>query len=113
MYARATVRACATAILHTAQSFFTLYRNLFARLAHDEAQFVDADRPSFGHLAWPWVPASKGEADTAARTFYTYWTNFATEKDFAWTEQWNLAEAPDRRVRRSVPSDLPYVPMLI
>jgi len=26
--------------------------------------------------------------------------NFSTEKDFSWMDQWNLAEAPDRRVRR-------------
>lgn len=26
--------------------------------------------------------------------------NFSTEKDFAWMDQWNLSEAPDRRVRR-------------
>lgn len=90
-----------TLILHV-QSFFTIYRNLFARLAHEESQYVEAELPSFGYSTWPWVAPSKADAETAARLFYTYWTNFATEKDFAWTEQWNLAEAPDRRVRRRV-----------
>jgi DnaJ family protein A protein 5 len=84
------------------QSFFTIYRHLFARLASDEVQFGQVDLPSFGDSTWPWIPPSKAEAMSAARTFYTFWTNFVTEKDFAWQEQWNLAEAPDRRVRRCV-----------
>ncbi|KAH9941358.1 DnaJ-domain-containing protein [Amylocystis lapponica] len=86
-------------------SFFTIYRNLFVRLAHDEAQWVDTPLPSFGYAAWPWVPASKNEHDTAARTFYNYWLNFVTNKDFAWTDPWNVAEAPDRRVRRLMERD--------
>jgi DnaJ family protein A protein 5 len=85
------------------QGFFTIYRHLFARLAADEAQYGQAGPlPAFGDSTWPWVPPSKAEAETAARTFYTFWTNFVTEKDFTWTEMWNLADAPDRRVRRSV-----------
>jgi DnaJ family protein A protein 5 len=38
--------------------------------------------------------------------------NFTTEKDFSWMEQWNLAEAPERRVRRwiKVFSSLHFLP---
>jgi DnaJ family protein A protein 5 len=84
------------------QGFFTIYGNLFARLAAEEAQFADTAYPAFGRADAPWAPPSKADADGAARTFYAAWTNFASEKDFAWMEMWNLAEAPDRRVRRSV-----------
>ncbi|OBZ72262.1 DnaJ subfamily C member 21 [Grifola frondosa] len=86
-------------------SFFTIYGNLFSRLAHDESQFVDLPLPTFGDSTWPWVPASKDEQDTAARTFYNYWLNFTTNKDFTWMEQWNISEAPDRRVRRLMERD--------
>lgn len=85
------------------QSFFTIYRNLFARLAYDESQWSEhtADSyPSFGDATWPWVPASKEHADTAARTFYNSWLNFVTEKDFSWEDQYETNDAPDRRVRR-------------
>jgi DnaJ homolog subfamily A member 5 len=85
-----------------AQSFFTIYRNLFARLAHDEAQFGQTDLPSFGYSSWPWTPTVKGEEDSSARKFYAIWTNISTAKDFTWAEQWNLSEAPERRVRRLV-----------
>ncbi|KAI0636163.1 hypothetical protein C8Q77DRAFT_1101965 [Trametes polyzona] len=86
-------------------SFFTIYRNLFDRLAHDEKAYVDIPFPSFGFSTWPWLPPSKAEQDQCARTFYSYWTNFVTNKEFEWADQWNIAEAPDRRVRRLMERD--------
>ena len=66
----------------------------------------DVTYPSFGYSNAPWATAkSSGEPDV--RSFYTAWTNFATAKDFAWADQWNLNEAPDRRVRRYVNLFLP------
>lgn len=84
------------------QSFFTIYRNLFDRLVHDERQYADASSqyPAFGDATWPWVPTSKDSKDRATRTFYNSWMNFVTAKDFAWADAWNVNEAPDRRVRR-------------
>ena len=71
------------------------------RLAQEEAKWGESSiYPSFGDPTWPWIPTSKEDADTAARTFYNAWINFSTEKDFAWVESWELNDAPDRRVRR-------------
>ena len=86
----------------TIKGFFTIYRNLFARLAHDEAPYTDVEFPSFGDSTWTWTAPSKDKQMEAARTFYNYWLNFGTEKDFTWCDMYNLSEAPDRRVRRSV-----------
>ncbi|KAF5375590.1 hypothetical protein D9757_008538 [Collybiopsis confluens] len=86
--------------------FYAIYRNLFTRLEAEEKLSDGQVRlPSFGYAHWLWVPKSKGEEDTAARTFYNAWINFATAKDFAWSDSWNLAEAPDRRVRRLMERD--------
>lgn len=85
------------------QTFFTMYRNLFSRLAHDESQWAENstdEYPQFGESSWPWLPASRQESSGAARTFYSFWTNFATAKDFSWCDQWETNDAPDRRVRR-------------
>ncbi|KAG2118552.1 DnaJ-domain-containing protein [Suillus cothurnatus] len=85
-------------------SFFTIYRNLFTRLAQEENLISQIEYPSFGDASWPWsIPKSTNEP--AARNFYNAWINFATLKDFVWMEQWNLAEAPDRRVRRLMERD--------
>lgn len=82
------------------QGFFTLYRNLFARLHSDEKLFeLECDLPSFGYSTWNWV-ALKGEEGKSARSFYNAWLNFSTERDFSWMDQWNVAEASERRARR-------------
>ncbi|KAJ7274564.1 DnaJ domain-containing protein [Mycena haematopus] len=85
------------------KSFFTIYRNLFARLQAEEALISDADYPSFGYAGWSYQPTDK--FSDGARTFYNAWTNFASMKEFAWMDQWNLTEAPDRRVRRLMEKD--------
>lgn len=84
------------------QSFFTLFRNLFRRLAEDEARFSDraTGYPSFGYSTWTWTTSDTGNKKEGARFFYNFWLSFTTEKDFSWEESWNLNEAPDRRVRK-------------
>ncbi|EIW57820.1 DnaJ-domain-containing protein [Trametes versicolor FP-101664 SS1] len=86
-------------------SFFTIYRNLFDRLAHDEKAYTDDPFPSFGSSTWPWLPPSRDEQDQCARTFYNYWTNFVTNKEFEWADGWDLADAPDRGTRRMMEHD--------
>ncbi|KDR76404.1 hypothetical protein GALMADRAFT_121467 [Galerina marginata CBS 339.88] len=86
-------------------SFFSIYRNLFARLSAEEAIFYSNDDfPSFGFSTWPWTASNKGDINSA-RSFYNVWMNFTTEKDFTWMEQWNIAEAPERRIRRLMEKD--------
>ncbi|KAL1728158.1 hypothetical protein EV714DRAFT_285934 [Schizophyllum commune] len=89
----------------SADGFYNIYHQLFNRLAAEEALFdPDVTYPSFGYSDRPWATVkSSGEPDV--RSFYTAWTNFATAKDFAWADQWNLNEAPDRRVRRLMEKD--------
>ncbi|KAG8933200.1 hypothetical protein FRC01_010546 [Tulasnella sp. 417] len=86
--------------------FFTIYRNLFTRLAYEENNFNEhpVDYPSFGNSSWTWTgsgpsPDSRSPPE-AARKFYNAWLSFSTAKDFVWKELWNVGEAPDRRVRR-------------
>jgi DnaJ homolog subfamily A member 5 len=82
------------------QSFFTIYRNLFSRLAHDESLISDTSYPSFGSSTWPWTAATKTTGDESAKVFYSSWINFSTAKEFTWMDRYNLSDAPDRRNRR-------------
>ncbi|KAG8934520.1 hypothetical protein FRC00_012084 [Tulasnella sp. 408] len=86
--------------------FFTIYRNLFTRLAYEENNFNEhpVDYPNFGTSSWTWTgsgpsPDSRSPPE-AVRKFYNAWLSFSTAKDFVWKELWNVGEAPDRRVRR-------------
>lgn len=82
------------------QGFFTIYRNLFDRLAKEEHLSSTGAFPSFGYSTWDWAASSKELPSQAARHFYNFWLNFTTDKEFAWSDQWNVTEAPDRQVRR-------------
>lgn len=75
-----------------------MYTNLFRRLAYEETQHdFEGEYPEFGNSKWTWA-GEKGQ--DAARNFYNTWSSFVTAKDFAWKDQWNVNEAPDRQVRR-------------
>ena len=92
------------------QGFHTLYRNLFSRLALEEAEWSGhsvSDYPSFGYASWTWSGPGKGQPNSheGARFFYNYWLSFATEKDFSWIEAWSTNEAPDRQIRRLMEKD--------
>ena len=82
------------------QGFYTVFQNLFDRLASDERHYVDIAFPSFGYSTWEWTAPSKERPLEAARLFYNFWLSFATAKEFTWSDQWNTSEAPDRHVRR-------------
>ncbi|KAH8981603.1 DnaJ-domain-containing protein [Lactarius hatsudake] len=88
-----------------ADGFFTLYRNLFDRLAREERLSNTVEFPSFGYSTWEWAAPSKERPSEAARHFYNFWLNFTTDKEFAWSDQWNVSEAPDRQVRRLMEKD--------
>ncbi|KAF9474678.1 DnaJ-domain-containing protein [Pholiota conissans] len=86
-------------------SFFSIYRNLFSRLAAEERMFESSlEYPPFGLSTWQWSTGKSDDTENP-RDFYNVWMNFATEKDFSWMEQWNINEAPDRRVRRLMEKD--------
>lgn len=48
------------------------------------------------------IPSTSGGPDSdwsTVRRFYDYWLAFATVKEFAWADVYNLAAAPNRKVR--------------
>jgi len=87
-------------LILSTKNFFTIYRNLFSRLGHDESLISNTSYPSFGNSTWPWTAATNTNGDESAKVFYSSWMNFATAKDFTWMDKYNLSDAPDRRNRR-------------
>ncbi|KAG0226346.1 hypothetical protein BGW42_003681 [Actinomortierella wolfii] len=89
----------------TSNGFFTVYRNLFQKLAEEEKEADDlaggqgVHYPSFGGSASPYE-STMGEDDV--KQFYNTWLKFSTAKSFAWCDKYRLSEAPDRRVRRAM-----------
>ncbi|KAF8121833.1 DnaJ-domain-containing protein [Boletus edulis] len=80
--------------------FFTLYRNLFTRLAQEENMVAEIEYPQFGYSTWTWTsPTTPSEA---VKNFYNAWLNFSTLKEFTWMDHYNTLDAPDRRIRRQM-----------
>ncbi|KAF9101395.1 hypothetical protein BGX27_011496 [Mortierella sp. AM989] len=89
--------------------FYAVYRNLFDKLAEEEAEAVANDRyeestgadvhyPSFGCSTTPYDDNS----DSDVKQFYNAWLTFSSQKSFSWCDKYRLSEAPDRRVRRAM-----------
>ena len=80
------------------QGFFTIMRTLFNNLANEERIFCESDGrdppvyPSFGY--------TKDTYDDGVKQFYSAWSNFSTEKSFAWRDAFKYGDAADRRTRR-------------
>ena len=99
-------------------SFFGTYRRLFERLAEEDmvaapypgethtgdlaAPWRDDQRmyPSFGHPTTDYTSGTE-----PVRLFYQFWTQFSSRKSFAWKDQHDLRDAPDRRVKRLMEKD--------
>lgn len=80
--------------------FFSVYRSVFDRLGNEEAKLSDVeesgpvpDYPSFG-------TAKSSAADVLA--FYDFWGGYSSRMHYAWCDQYNPAEGPNRYVRRAM-----------
>ncbi|KAF9184103.1 hypothetical protein BGZ51_003569 [Haplosporangium sp. Z 767] len=89
--------------------FFAVYRNLFEKLAQEEADAMANDRsdattganvrfPSFGCS----TTSYDDNSDSDVKQFYNAWLTFSSQKSFSWCDKFRLTEAPDRRVRRAM-----------
>ncbi|KAG0206802.1 hypothetical protein BGX28_001828 [Mortierella sp. GBA30] len=89
--------------------FFAVYRNIFDKLAQEEAEAVANDRsedstgaqvkfPSFGCS----TTSYDDNSDSDVKQFYNAWLTFSSQKSFSWCDKYRLSEAPDRRVRRAM-----------
>ena len=79
------------------QGFYSVYTGVFDELSESECSRCESKGkdydapPSFGNSLSDWADV---------KLFYDYWSNFCTERDFGWKEPYNLASAPNRKVRR-------------
>ncbi|GAA5876208.1 hypothetical protein JCM3774_002326 [Rhodotorula dairenensis] len=75
--------------------FFNTFATLFSLLAADETSWSSPHLyPAFG------TSSTSNQADL--RAFYQAWTNFTTEKDFAWKDQYKVEEEMPRWQRREI-----------
>jgi DnaJ family protein A protein 5 len=96
-------RSCYEGMDDGKEGFFTVYKKVFADIAAEEKKLA-ADRSSASKMEYPsFGTSSSSFAQVSA--FYNYWTSFSSKMHFAWADQHNPSDAPNRDVRRAMERD--------
>jgi len=79
------------------KGFFQVYNEIFAFINEEEANW-DVDNshetlPSLGYSKWDWQLVG---------SFYDRWTRFSSKKAFSFADKYQLRDAPNRQVRRTM-----------
>ncbi|KAK7202802.1 DnaJ domain-containing protein [Myxozyma melibiosi] len=84
--------------------FFSIARRVFSQLAQEEVEFAESEQQDNepNELRLPEFGNSKSAWNEEVKYFYSAWSAFSTRKSFAWCDAYNLAAAPERRVRRAM-----------
>lgn len=75
--------------------FYTVYRQVFSSLLAEETLYFDVDTdgtPTFGR--------SDSDYANVVRPFYSFWCGFNTHKPFGWLDEYDVRQAPNRRVAK-------------
>lgn len=86
------------------QGFYTVYREVFDRLAKQESEAAQSEGKPAQSSASGFGTSSSAWQEVSA--FYQRWLHFVSERDFAWADVHNLASAPNRKAGFAHPSDL-------
>lgn len=77
--------------------FYGFYGGVFDELWQEEVEAVRRE----GNNSDIGAPFGGGKAVwETVKSFYAFWESFLSAKTFAYADKWNLAEAPNREVRR-------------
>ncbi|XP_050443237.1 dnaJ homolog subfamily C member 21 [Adelges cooleyi] len=77
------------------KGFYTVYREVFSNILIEENSYfeIDSDEiPTFGQ--------SNSDYSEIVRPFYNFWCNFSTHKPFGWLDEYDIRQAPNRRVAK-------------
>lgn len=90
--------ACFKGFNDDAEGFYTVYRDVFEKLATEDIEYMDDPEeyetiPNFG----------KSSSNTEFMLkFYNYWESYCTKKSFVWLYTHNINEIRDRRILKLV-----------
>jgi len=75
------------------KGFYSVYREVFNTLLVEESVYFEVDPdeiPTFGR--------SDSDYNDIVRPFYNFWCGFNTYKPFGWLDEYDIRQAPNRRV---------------
>lgn len=76
------------------KGFYTVYREVFEKVAAEDKSYMDEGEarqiPSFGY--------ENSSYEEVVGQFYGYWQSYCTAKSFAWLDEYDVRQAPHRKV---------------
>lgn len=75
------------------KGFYSVFGEVFDKIGHREVEAGGSPGVEFGN---------EESHRSEVLKFYNYWSSFVTSIDFAFVDEFNLASAPNRRVRRAM-----------
>ncbi|XP_064624905.1 dnaJ homolog subfamily C member 21-like [Lineus longissimus] len=89
--------ACYSGYGDDEDGFYATYREVFKKLSAEDYEFMDDEDSDYN---FPDFGASQSSYEEVVHDFYSFWESFCTSKSFAWKDEFDTREAPNRRVRR-------------
>lgn len=103
--------ACFSGFADDDEGFYAIYRDVFEKLA-DEERRAAADNDAAGsdvatddESMYPSFGSSESDYETVVGVFYGFWDAFSTRKSYAWTEQYDARDAPNRPTKRAMEAE--------
>lgn len=83
--------------------FYTVYSGVFSKIVEEELSNA-LDKSSNDYKAMAKAPSFGTSSSSVqdANVFYKFWSQFTSQKTYAFAGQWNLNEAPNRAIRRQM-----------
>ncbi|XP_002990347.2 DNAJ protein JJJ1 homolog [Selaginella moellendorffii] len=78
--------------------FYAVYSEVFGKISVQEQVFDRKFGSGSVREAPPFGGPTSSHSEVSA--FYSFWSGFKTVKDYAWCDEYDVSEAPNRKVRR-------------
>ncbi|XP_034947062.1 dnaJ homolog subfamily C member 21 [Chelonus insularis] len=78
--------------------FYTVYRNVFEKIAAEDLEFIDDDETTIDNI--PNFGNSQSSYEEVVHPFYSYWQSYSTKVSFVWLEPIDTRNIPNRKVVR-------------
>ncbi|KAF6205855.1 hypothetical protein GE061_020029 [Apolygus lucorum] len=84
------------------KGFYAVYSEVFKTISAEDSEFdndldSDCETPVFGD--------SKSSYEDVVRPFYSYWESYTTKKSYAWLNEYDIRQAPNRRIVKFMEKD--------
>ncbi|XP_017865088.1 PREDICTED: dnaJ homolog subfamily C member 21 [Drosophila arizonae] len=86
-----------------AQGFYSVYRDVFNKIAAEDMDFMDSDDEG---LSAPQFGDANSSYEDVVGPFYAYWLSYSTKKTYEWLCPYDVREIKERFILRKVEKEM-------